>query len=90
LSERRWAVYSDDPVAPYHEYGADILVTDKMRGFLAASGLHLKKDTTHIVIPRRAFMRPASDQLERELDSVSLQGKMGGWLIPARGVEKYI
>lgn len=40
-----------------HEFGATIEVTDKMRSFLHYNGIHLKKDTTHIVIPARSFLR---------------------------------
>lgn len=48
-------------IAAVHEYGARIKVTDKMRGYLASQGLHLKADTTHIVIPERSFMRTGAD-----------------------------
>lgn len=40
-----------------HELGATINVTDKMRNYLHAQGLHLKKDTATIVIPTRSFLR---------------------------------
>ena len=44
--------------APVQEFGGHIPVTDKMRGFLAANyGIHLRKDTTHITIPPRSFLR---------------------------------
>lgn len=33
-----------------------------MRGFLATQGLHLKKDTTHIRIPERSFLRSGYDK----------------------------
>lgn len=39
------------------EFGAVIQVTDKMKGWLGAHGLHLKKDTTQIVIPPRSFLQ---------------------------------
>lgn len=38
--------------------GRSILVTDKMRGWLGANGMHLKKSTTHIVIPPRNPVPP--------------------------------
>lgn len=42
-------------IATIQEYGANITVTDKMRGFLAVTyGIYLKKTTTHIMIPPRA------------------------------------
>lgn len=40
-----------------HEFGATIYVTDKMRKFLGSQGLHLKKETTQIIIPTRSFLR---------------------------------
>lgn len=40
-----------------HEFGATINVTDKMRAYLHHIGIHLKKDTTQIVIPARSFLR---------------------------------
>lgn len=40
-----------------HEFGARIKVTEKMRGYLAYSGLFLKKTTGFIVIPERSVMR---------------------------------
>lgn len=40
-----------------HEFGADIPVTDKMRAYLHHNGIHLKKETTHIRIPMRSFLR---------------------------------
>lgn len=44
--------------AAYNEYGADINVTPKMRGYLAAvKGVHLKKVTNALHIPARPFMR---------------------------------
>lgn len=49
-------------IARVHEFGARILVTDKMRGYLASQGMHLKATTTHIVIPERSFLRTGSEQ----------------------------
>ena len=48
-------------IANVHEFGARILVTDKMRGYLSSQGLHLKASTTHIVIPERSFLRTGTD-----------------------------
>ncbi|MEK5148770.1 hypothetical protein MKX53_17455 [Psychrobacillus sp. FSL K6-4615] len=48
-------------IASVHEFGARIQVTDKMRGYLASQGLHLKATTTHIVIPERSFLRTGTD-----------------------------
>ena len=49
-------------LAAIHEYGLDIEVTPKMRAFLHRQGLHLKKETTHIHIPERSFLRTGYDQ----------------------------
>lgn len=48
-------------LASIHEYGCDIHVTDKMRKYLASRGLYLKKETTHIHIPERSFLRTGYD-----------------------------
>ena len=48
-------------LASIHEYGCDIPVTEKMRGFLGSQGLHLNKNTTHIHIPERSFLRSGYD-----------------------------
>lgn len=44
------------------EYGCNIPVTPKMRAFLSANGLHLKKSTTVIRIPERSFLRAGHDK----------------------------
>lgn len=49
-------------LAAIHEYGCDILVTEKMRNYLHARGLHLKPTTTHIHIPERSFLRAGFDK----------------------------
>lgn len=38
-----------------------------MRKFLASQGLHLKKTTTHITIPERAFLRNGYDENKDEV-----------------------
>lgn len=90
IGPRKWAVVCDSPIAPFHEFGVKIKVTAEMRNFLHSQGLHLSSQTTHLVIPRRAFMGPAADQLEKELSQKTLQGKMGSWLVPIRGVERLV
>lgn len=40
-----------------HEFGATINVTPKMRAYLHHIGIHLKKETTSIIIPTRSFLR---------------------------------
>lgn len=45
-----------------HEFGIDIPVTDKMRGWFLAQDMPLKKDTKKIHIPERSYMRTAFDE----------------------------
>ena len=54
-------------LASIHEYGCKIEVTPKMRKYLAATGLYLKKTTTHITIPERAFLRNGYDNNKDEV-----------------------
>lgn len=49
-------------LASIHEYGCKIPVTPKMRAWFAYHGVHLKKSTTVITIPERAFLRGGFDQ----------------------------
>lgn len=49
-------------IATVNEFGCDIQVTDKMRSYLHSQGLHLKKDTSEIHIPERAFIRGGFDE----------------------------
>lgn len=49
-------------LAGIHEYGCTIKVTDKMRKWLAANGLHLKSTTKAIHIPERSFLRAGYDE----------------------------
>lgn len=53
-------------IAAVHEFGARIPVTDKMRKWFAAQGYPLRKETTHITIPERSFIRAGFDENERE------------------------
>lgn len=48
-------------LAGIHEYGCRIPVTDKMRKWLHANGLHIKNTTTEIIIPERSFLRSGFD-----------------------------
>lgn len=69
-------------VGATHEFGADITVTPKMRGFFGAIGYHLKASTTTIRIPERSFLRVTMkknqkkyvDMIKRGLQKV-LEGK---------------
>lgn len=54
-------------IANVHEYGCDIPVTNKMRGFFAYNfDVHLKKDTKVIKIPERSFIRSGFDKYHQE------------------------
>ena len=54
-------------IANVHEYGCDIPVTDKMRGFFAYNfDVHLKKDTRVIKIPERSFIRSGFDKYHQQ------------------------
>lgn len=48
-------------VARVHEYGVDIPVTDKMRGWFLAQGMPLKKGQVKITIPERSYFRSGWD-----------------------------
>jgi hypothetical protein len=47
--------------AAVNEYGANIKITPKMRKFLHWIGIHIKNETTHIVIPERSYIRSTFD-----------------------------
>lgn len=71
-------------IAYVNEYGWDIEVTPKMRAYLHAQGLHLKKETTHIKIPERSFIRSGYDANREEF------GKKAEWVVEAslkRGID---
>ena len=70
-------------IAYVHEFGYDIEVIPEMRAWLHHNGIHLKKDTTHIHIPERSFVRQAHKegmaqfrQLKRELEGKVFTGKV--------------
>lgn len=47
--------------ASVNEYGANIAISDRMRKFLPTIGIFVKKETTHIVIPERSYIRSTFD-----------------------------
>lgn len=55
-------------LAKIHEYGVTIEVTPKMRAYLHSIGLHLRKDTTHIRIPERSFIRAGWDNNKDDVE----------------------
>lgn len=54
-------------IARVHEFGTEIKVTDKMRGWFAANGYPLKKETTVITIPERSYIRTGYDENVNEI-----------------------
>ena len=54
-------------LAHIQEFGVMINVTEKMRRYLGANGLNLKKDTKFIVIPSRPAIRGTFDENEANL-----------------------
>lgn len=54
-------------LAGIHEYGCRIKVTEKMRAWLHANGLHIKNETTEIVIPERSFLRNGFDDCHEDI-----------------------
>lgn len=63
-------------LAHIHEFGCVIQVTPKMRKYLAATGLYLKKTTTVITIPERSFLRNGYDT--NKGDVLDVQDQMIG------------
>lgn len=67
-------------IANVQEFGADINVTSKMRGFFrAVLGVNLKKTTTTIKIPSRPFIRQTFDKRLDELTKIGFD--LGGLVI---------
>lgn len=60
-------------IARVHEFGMEIEVTERMRGYLHSQGLHLRADTEKITIPERSFMRSSWDQSQAELQELILR-----------------
>lgn len=55
-------------IANVHEFGCDIFVTEKMRGFFRYNfGVGLKRSTNVIKIPERSFIRSSFDNKREEL-----------------------
>jgi phage gpG-like protein len=57
-------------IAAVHENGAVVTVTDKMRAYLHAVGLHLKPTTQTIIIPARPFFGPALKKAEPQVQEI--------------------
>lgn len=54
-------------VARVHEFGCQINVTPRMRGWFLAQGYPLRRSTTQINIPERSYMRSSFDESENDL-----------------------
>lgn len=65
------SVWAGIPAGPFariariQEDGATIEVTPAMRAHLHAEGLHLRVDTTHVVVPARPFVGPGLAKARR-------------------------
>src|SRR5699024_1765917 len=55
-------------IAYVHEYGMNIAVTPRMRAYLHHMDIHLRKDTTHIHIPERSFIRSGWDENRADIE----------------------
>lgn len=60
-------------VAWVHEFGFDIKVTPKMRGWFLGQGMPLKKTTTHIRIPERSYFRSGFDANQGSINTKAEQ-----------------
>lgn len=58
-------------IANVNEFGCNIRVTPKMRGYLHSQGLHLKKGTQEIKIPERSFIRSGFDDRAKKIQSTA-------------------
>ena len=74
IGEKAYEQHSDSgltnaELGAIHEFGCTINVTDKMRAYLHHIGIHLRPDTTTIVIPTRSFLRMPllSDEFKNHL-----------------------
>jgi hypothetical protein len=55
-------------IAGVHEFGCDIEVTPKMRGFFYYNfGIHLRPETEYIKIPERSYIRTSFDEKQGDI-----------------------
>lgn len=54
-------------IAAVHEFGCQVAVTPKMRGWFRGQGHPLKKGTTQINIPERSYVRAGFDESEEKI-----------------------
>ena len=55
-----------------HEYGMDIAITKRMRGFLNSQGWHIKADKKFIHIPKRPMLKPLINKLKEKAKDIIL------------------
>jgi phage gpG-like protein len=63
-------VGSDKKYAAIHEEGGTINVTDKMRRALHYKGMHLRKGTKKITMPKRPYLAPALEKASKEFTRI--------------------
>lgn len=95
LSRRKIQLGIDAPsgdilytIAWVHEFGIDIHVTDKMRGWFVGQGMPISKSRTKITIPERSYFRTGYDANENAINSKAedlvdrlLQGEMTAYQV---------
>lgn len=64
-------------IGAVQEFGCEINVTDKMRKYLAYTGLHLNPNTKVVKIPARSFLQMPLQQHSKELIK-SIKNHFGG------------
>jgi len=67
ITKTEGRVISTDPKSMIHEFGAEIVVTEKMRSYLHIHGIHLSPETDRIFIPERPVLRSAVDRIYPKL-----------------------
>lgn len=58
--------------AAIQEFGGRITITEAMRRYLHATGIHLRASTTAITIPPRAYVKPAWRQSKDKVINIML------------------
>ena len=72
-SPRFVSVGTDSAYAAIHEVGGRIRITPRMRRVLHAKGIHPRKSTTQIRMPKRPFMKPALDEASKQFEGIFLR-----------------
>jgi len=62
-----------------HEFGVDIEVTDRMRGWFMYQGMFIAPSTTKITIPERSYLRKTFDEKENDIVDL-MMGQIEGIL----------